>query len=82
VSVSGRWRFAFWERDIILRFILLFRIQVCVLAFSKLLTAQSNDLLAGILARAGFVDVDSGGRRGVGLMAKWTIERPLGDPRI
>jgi hypothetical protein len=47
-----------------------------------LLTAQSNDLLAGILARAGFVDVDSGGRRGVGLMAKWTIERPLGDPRI
>jgi len=76
VSASGLWRFVFWERDLIQRFIL-FCALLAFLIFLGLLGAQ-NDLPTRIWqeARTVFVDGDRGERRGHGLMAKWTMERP------
>jgi hypothetical protein len=58
---------------------------LALLIFSGVLTAQSNDLRTHIWEGRHRVCgwEDSGERRrGVGLMAKRTIERPLGDPKI
>jgi hypothetical protein len=54
------------------------------LIFSGVLAAQSNHLLTHIWQGGGtvFVEGESSKRRGVGLMAKRTMERPPGDPKI
>jgi hypothetical protein len=57
---------------------------LALLICSGVLAAQSNDLLTHIWEGRHRVcgREDSGERCGVGLVAKRTIERPVGDPKI